>query len=204
MPSEPPGGAPLPAPPRRGPRRLWALASAGALLLSLAWGAPLPQASPGDQKAEEYDLKAVYLYNFLQFVQWPEARRDATLVIGVVGETPLARALETLQGSLEKGGKRPIRVVRFGVYRAGLDLGSCHLLFLAPSEQQEFGKILAELSGAPVLTVADGGDFLEAGGMIALTVSRGKLRWMINRPPADRAGLRFNAQMLRLAIKVVE
>lgn len=202
MPSEPRGVASGPA--RTRPRRFRALAAAGTLLLSLAWGAPLPQASYGEQKVEENDLKAVYLYNFLQFVQWPESRRGAPLVIGVVGETPLARALEALQASLEKGGKRPIRVVRFGAWREGLDLGSCHLLFLAPSEQPEYGRILAGLSGTPVLTVADDGDFLEAGGMIALTVNQGKLRWMINRPPADRAGLRFNAQMLRLAIKVVE
>jgi len=188
--------------------RLLGLASIGALFLSLGWGASLPQASYGEQKVEESELKAVYLYNFLQFVQWPDSRRgsapDEALVIGILGDTPVSHSLEELQSSLSKGGKRPIRVTQFGPWREGLGLGSCHLLFLGPSERRNFGRILAELGGAPVLTVADADTFLESGGMIALLEDQGKLRWMINRRSADKAGLRFNAQMLRLAIKVVE
>lgn len=192
---------------RLGRLRFCGLAAAGALFLSVVCAEPLPRAGHAEQRVEESELKAVYLYNFLQFVQWPEPRRGEPadeLVIGIVGDTPVRQSLEALQASVSKGGKRPIRIADFGPWREGLDLASCHLIFLAPSERQRFGAILAELAGLPVLTVADVEDFLDAGGMIALTESRGKLRWMINRRPADEAGLRFSAQMLRLAIRVLE
>lgn len=194
--------------PGCGSHRALGLTAVGVLFLSLVCAAPPPPASGGGQQVGENELKAVYLYNFLQFVQWPEPRPGATpngaLVIGIVGETPLRQPLEALQASLSAGGRRPIRIVSFGPWREGLDVSSCHLLFLGPSEQQNFGRILAGLGGLPVLTVADAGNFLGSGGMIALTESQGKLRWTINRRAADKVGLRFGAQMLRLALKVME
>lgn len=201
MPSDPRAG-------RFGPRSSRGLATACVLLVSLAWGVLSPQASPGEQKVEANQLKAVYLYNFLQFVQWPESRRGPAagepFVIGIVGDTPLNETLEALQATLREGGRRPIRVIHFGPFRDEIDLASCHLLFVGASERGNFTRILDRLKGTPVLTVADAGGFLESGGMIGLTESGGRIRWMINRPPAERAGLRFNTQMLRLAIKVVE
>lgn len=182
------------------------LAATGFLALFLTWAAPAPQASYGEQRVEENELKAVYLYNFLQFVQWPDTRRgvspEGALVIGLLGDTPLDRSLEALRSTLSESGKRPIRVTHFGDYREGLDLGSCQLLFLSASERPHFGAIVDRLRYSPVLTVSDAADFLDSGGMIALVLSQGRLRWMINRLPAEKAGLRFSAQMLRLALRV--
>lgn len=189
-----------------GLRRAGGLAAVGLLTLSLAWAAPSPPPSYGEQRVEANELKAVYLYNFLQFVQWPRARRGTspeTLVLGLLGDTPLDRSLAALQSTLSASGKRPIRVIHLGPYREGTELGSCHLLFLGESERQNFRAVVDRLGASPVLTVSDATDFLDYGGMIALVEHEGRLRWMINRVPAERAGLRFNAQMLRLAIRVL-
>lgn len=192
---------------RVGLRFLGVLAAA-AMLLSLVWAAPPPQEQAAEQRVGANELKAVYLYNFLQFVQWPEPRRGAAPAspptIGVLGDTPLNRTLEELQATLGESGKGPIRVIRFGPHREGLDLGSCQLLFVGASESGQFDRIIGALRNSPVLTVADAGGFLESGGMIALVESEGRLRWMVNRAAAEKAGLRFNAQLLRLAIKVLE
>ncbi|HZH99862.1 MAG TPA: YfiR family protein, partial [Flavisolibacter sp.] len=40
--------------------------------------------------AKEYQVKAVFLYNFTQFVEWPAAAGQATqpFVIGILGTDP--------------------------------------------------------------------------------------------------------------------
>jgi hypothetical protein len=168
----------------------------------------MPQLSYAEQKvAQEYELKAVYLYNFLQFIQWPESQRmlskDGAMVIGIVGESPFGKAFEELQATIGKSGKKPVRVIYYGAYREGLNMRNCHILFVSASEKKNFAKIIADLGGSPVLTVADTEGFLSAGGMIELVKDRGKIRWTINRAQADEAGLRFSSQLLTLAIKVV-
>ena len=178
------------------------------LLVPFVWAVPMQQVSYGEQQAaQEYELKAVYLYNFLQFVQWPESSlrsKDRAMVIGIVGDSPFGEAFEELQATIRKSGTRPVRVIHYGRYREGLDMRNCHILFVSASEKQNFAKIVADLRGVPVLTVADTENFLSSGGMINLVRSQGKIRWMINRAQADKAGLRFSAQLLSLAVKVVE
>lgn len=183
------------------------------LLISLwvtgVWAVPLQRVGHAQQQAvQEYELKAVYLYNFLQFVQWPDAKRpvskDGTLVIGIVGVSPFGTALADLQSDIQKSGMKPVRIVHYGDYEADMDLTTCNLLFVSASEKNNFRGIIAGLGHAPVLTVADSENFLSSGGMINLVQRNAKIRWSINRTAADRAGLRFSSQLLNMAVKVVE
>ena len=68
------------------------------LLLALALGAcAAPPATAQTAPSREYQIKAVFLFNFLQFVDWPAASfpDDATpLRIGVLGDDPFGPALE--------------------------------------------------------------------------------------------------------------
>jgi hypothetical protein len=178
------------------------------LLVPFELAVSVEQVSYAEQKvAQEYELKAVYLYNFLQFIQWPESQRmlskDGAMVIGIVGESPFGSAFEELEATIPKTGKKPIKVIYYGPYREGLNMRNCHILFVSASEKKNFAKIIADLRGSPVLTVADTEGFLSAGGMIELVKAQGKIRWTINRPQADEAGLRFSAQLLSLAVRVV-
>ncbi|HVV02776.1 MAG TPA: YfiR family protein, partial [Puia sp.] len=58
--------------------------------LSLVAQAPL---------SREYELKAIFLYNFAQFVEWPPAafsNNEAPLVIGVIGKNPFGDRLKDI------------------------------------------------------------------------------------------------------------
>ena len=182
-------------------------------VLSLVWAVPPVRVSYAVQKqAKEYELKAVYLYNFLQFVQWPDRKhadtRDRTMVIGIVGDSPFGDALDDLERSVRRSGMQPVRFAYFKSLHAGMPdfraLADCDLLFIASSERDRFGDIVEGLKNAPVLTVADADGFLPSGGMISLVPSGGKIRWMINREAVERSGLRISAQLLTMALKVFD
>ncbi|MDD2853715.1 MAG: YfiR family protein [Desulfuromonadaceae bacterium] len=167
-----------------------------------------PQSScSARQKASENELKAVYLYNFLQFVQWPSEQgrwsKDNAKIIGVVGDSPFGTALAELQINVNQKVTNPIRVIYYGRYHEDMNLNACHLLFVSESEKQHIGKIMSAVKGSPVLTVSDVDDFISSGGMIALVRENGKIRWMINRGLTDKAGLRLSSQLLSIALRVV-
>jgi len=171
---------------------------------------PATAAKPRDYPAtvEEYQLKAVYLFNFLHFVRWPERRCGAAGTqlreIAVVGENPFGDVLASLQEKLNETQQQPLSLVFFGPYRKGMKLGDCCILFISSSERDRIPQIINGLGDAPVLTVSDAEGFIEAGGMVEL-ISRGnKIRWAINRGPVQRAGLRLSAKLLDIALQVVE
>lgn len=164
------------------------------LLACLGLGSARADAPP----VRETQLKAVFLFNFAQFVDWPGgafATPDAPLVIGVLGEDPFGEVLdEVVRG--ERVGGRPLVVRRF---RAVEEVDQCHLLFVGRSEAGRAGRILAALKGRPVLTVADMEDFAVRGGMIRFVTDRGRIRFRINLEAAKDAGLVLSSKLLRPA-----
>ena len=190
-------------------------ALSGLLVVLLFLPAPVlhPQVHPQAVSSQqlviaEYQLKAVYLYNFLHFVKWPKnaGAPDGAgpNIIGVVGKSPFGDTLAEIKASLPGAKQKGIAIISFGPYRQGMDLSRCHLLFVSASEQKNFSSIVNDLKGKSVLTVADHDKFLAAGGMINLINYKGKVRWEINREPVQQAGLRLSAKLLAIAVTIVD
>lgn len=146
----------------------------------------------------ELQVKAAFILNFAAFVEWPpSAFRDATapLVVGVYGEDPFGPALdEILAGEVTR--ERSFIVRRL---RPGADPTGCHILFVSDSERRRWSGVLASLRRQPVLTVGNGPDFNEAGGIIEFVTERGRIRFRINVQAAEAAGLVLSSKLLRLA-----
>lgn len=164
----------------------------------------------GGRQATEYQIKAVYLYNFLLFVEWPDsggtgkADGNRSIIIGIVGEDPFGKSFKEVEGKRVLAGKRRLEVKRFGRYRKKRDLSGCDLLFVCKSEKKNFPEILGPLKEKPVLTVGEWSGFLDAGGMINLVKIKNRIRWEINRTPVKKAHLKLSAQLLRNATRVVK
>jgi hypothetical protein len=184
---------------RRWDRR-WQAVVTCLLLSGLAWSAPT--ALTGTTATREYRVKAVFLFNFTQFVEWPAgtfAHANTPLVIGVLGEDPFGAYLdETVRGETANG--RPLIVAR---YRRVQEIGDCQVLFISRSETDRLEQILASLVGKPVLTVGDVEGFAGRGGMIDLATVVGKTQLRINLQAAMAAQLTLSSKLLRPA-KIVD
>ena len=171
-------------------RRLGLLAMA----LGIFAAAPLP-AQPGAVK--EYHIKALFLFNFIQFVEWPDdafSSADAPLVIGVLGDDPFGEVLdEVVRGETIKN--RPISVKRS--HRLS-DLAGCQLIFISRSESRRLEETLRELENRPVLTVGETDRFAHRGGIIAFYPDGKKVRFEINPSTARRVGLKISSELLGL------
>ena len=151
------------------------------------------------QASREYDVKAVFLYNFASFVEWPEAaftNPDAPFVIGVLGNDPFGRALEdVIKG--ERGKNRPLQIKRM---TGTDDVSGCHILFICASEAPKLVQILQRCRGKPVLTVADIPGFAETGGgMIGFRTEASRLRLEINLAQLRGSQLTVSSKLLRVA-----
>jgi len=147
-------------------------------------------------RASEYQVKAVFLYNFAQFVEWP-AIPDAQkpVIIGILGEDPLGAFLdETVRG--EHLGLRPFEIVR---YRQLAGIDTCNILFISRSENERVAQILATLGNRPILTVSDGDDFAKRGGMIQFVNDQNRIRLRINLEAAQAANVTISSKLLRVA-----
>lgn len=167
------------------------------LVLALLLGAA-PVAARA-QSSREYDLKAVLLFNLSRFVEWPAtsfAAPGSPLLIGILGDDPFGKVLdEVVRPEIHHG--HPLQIVRSSSLAA---LQNCHILFISASQRDQLPRILPELQGRPILTVADFDPFVGRGGMVGLRRSDGgKIQLRIDLRAARGAGLVVSGKLLQVA-----
>lgn len=171
------------------------------LLAVSLWMLVSPGAAAQSPVANEYEVKAAFIYNFIRFVEWPAARfesADAPYLVCVAGGNPFGTALDEVLAD-RTAGDRAIQTRSIAVIDP--TASACHVTFVGAPERDIAAAAANNHPG--VLTVGEGIGFAEAGGIIALTVADRKVRFAINVKRAEMAGLRISSQLLRLA-EIVE
>jgi len=175
----------------------------------------------------QYDTKAGYLLNFMEFIEWPSdsfPETNSPIVLGVIGQDPFGAELDKLQDTVVSGRKLKIRRFKGALEFRGeetpgrrqdslalkrakkiAELRSCHMLFVSTSENNFLPMIFKPLKGASVLTVSESASetFAREGGVINLLDGGDKVRIEINLDAAERARLKISSKLLSLA-KVIK
>lgn len=149
-----------------------------------------------DAPSREYQLKAAFIYNFAQFIEWPDkafAKANSPIVITVLGDNPFGNVLD----QVTKGKQIRGREIVVHYEKNPANIGQTHILFIGAPHNQNPGQILGGLNG--VLTIADTDNFSGAGGMIRFFSEENKLRFEINTKATDKAGIKVSAKLLQLA-----
>lgn len=148
--------------------------------------------------SKEYQIKAAFLFNFAQFVEWPATaftNAAEPFCIGILGNDPFGAALdETVQG--ETINNRKIIIERSQRIE---DLKNCQMIFISKSEKEHLAEILSQLDSQSVLTVSEFEGFAKRGGGINFYLEKDKVRFEINSTIAQRNGLKISSQLLSLA-----
>jgi YfiR/HmsC-like len=166
-------------------------------LAALLLAAPLVGASVEAQSVtDEAQVKAMFVYNFLKFVEWPGESRRASepFVVLIVGEGSTADATARFLES-KTIGERPVFVRRT---RWDQSLAGARAAFVIERDAKKLRRILAAAAAAGVLTIGEGESFTTSGGVIGLLVEDRKVRFDVDTSAAQVAGLRVSSKLLAL------
>lgn len=152
-------------------------------------------------RVEEYPAKVALLYNFAKFVTWPKntfKSDNSPFIIGILGENEFGEALKTIANKTIHG-----RTIKIRQFRNISDFEPSQILFTNSTLLDRFLRtnpgLLDKLS---VLTVGQDKGFLNAKGILLLTVEKDHLVFKINLDSARRANIEIRANLLNLAAKV--
>jgi hypothetical protein len=151
-----------------------------------------------DDAPKEYQVKAAFIYNFVQFTQWPDSAfsaSDSPLVVAVFGSNPFGDSLQKAMDG-KKLGNHPIVVKQFDSTDS---IPSCHVLFVAASEEGRLNDVFRSAADHPILTIGEATTFCDKGGAMRFLIDDGKIRFEVNLDAVKRAGLHISAKLLNLA-----
>ena len=167
-------------------------------MIVIAWLVLGQRAEGQNAGFKESEVKAVFLFNFAEFVEWPAAafpNRQSPFVIGILGDDPFGRLLDdVVKGEVVRG--RALVVQRF---RRVEDIGVCQILFVGQFDAEEYAHIFVTLARRPILTVGDTDGFTIRGGVIRFVTAQSRIRLKVNMDAARVANLTINSNLLRSA-----
>lgn len=143
----------------------------------------------------EYQVKASYLYNFIQFITWPNDvfGDDGKFNVCVLGAERFGGALDAFVGERIEGHEIALRRLE---QPTPAQTAHCHMLFISSGEITS----AETTSKHGLLVIGESPGFLERGGAINLVEVNGRIRFEINQHTAQRAGLVVSSRILSLAI----
>ncbi len=154
------------------------------------------------EKPSEYNVKAVYLFNFANFVTWPELDRvDSTVPfrIGVLGINPFGDALEgVIEGENVDG--HPIVIE---VADSADKLNSCQIVYMSETGHSQLETILGQFADNQILTVGEAEGFIELGGVVGFVTGDKRIQFELNMVVARAVGLDISSRLQRVASRVI-
>lgn len=160
-------------------------------------GLPKPGGPPKKNalsKDEEYEKKAIYIFNFTKQVDWPATMKGDKFVIGVLGSSPLYDKLKKTAGDKRAAGK-PIEIKTFSVS----NLQPCQVLYVTHAQIGEMAKVRALLKNSATLIITEEGYWSGGSSHVNFYVDDTRLRYQLNKPAAEKAGLKITQEMIKFA-----
>lgn len=144
------------------------------------------------------DVKALFLYNFANFVRWPAeafANSPDSLKMCIFGAADLGVFLDQVNGTRIRD--KQLNVIKTSEMK---DIESgCHVLFVSAEKQSFLPQLINAIQHIYVLSVSDVEDFARSGGVISILRTSDKLSFEINLDTALKNGLLISSDLLSMA-----
>ncbi len=155
------------------------------------------------EMSNEYQAKAVLLYNIINFTRWPDntfANETSAYSICILGEDPYSDIFAQMSDWKVKGRSLKTRQLQTKVNDQALQ--SCHILIIRLTKQSDILRFTEKSQSLSILSISEQNNDRPAMAMINFSIVQSRISFSVNRSSANSAQIDFSSQMLRLASQV--
>ena len=150
-------------------------------------------------KAQDvHKFQSIFIYNFSKFIQWPAEYENGEFIIGVLGESPITKHLESMASVKKVRGQKFI-IKKF----SSVDqITKCHMLYIPSNKSASLQKCLKGIGSNATLIITDKPGMAENGSSINFLIVDGKPKFELNKVSTTKHKLKVSSQLSKLAILI--
>lgn len=151
------------------------------------------------QATEEYQVKAAFLYKFIDYIKWNQAGNHPVFTIAVLGKSDVKDHLMEIASEKKINGKGIV----VQQYESLNDVPeNVQMVFISKRSSVYLSDVVNKYRHSPILIVTEEPGYAIKGSHINFILTDGKIKFEINLNALRKAGLDASAQLLKLAIIV--
>mgnify|MGYP006298725149 CR=1 FL=1 len=143
-------------------------------------------------------MKAVFIYNFTKYIEWPAEYKSGDFVIGVLGSSPVTAELAKY-AETRKAGSQNI-VVR--TYSSVGEISKCHMIYIPAEKSGELSSVISQINGNSTLIITEQSGLAKSGSGINFISNNDQVEFELNQGNITNYGMKINSKLTELG-KVV-
>jgi hypothetical protein len=146
-------------------------------------------------EANEYNIKAMFVLNFMKYVEWPETGKEDVFKIGIAGESELYDALRLMTTNQNESSKIKIEKAKPDFVE------NFQILIISRNESKKIEEWSKKYQGKGVLIISEECKTANNAAINLLNVDN-KIRFEINHTQARLGGVKISSKLSNLAVTV--
>lgn len=143
-------------------------------------------------QAQDDKFKAIFVYNFTKYVNWPA--QDGDFMIHILGAGAIADEIDQI--AMKKTvGNQSIRVNRIGALG---EISRGNILYITAARNDVLAEALVVARNKNILVVTEKANSCKGGSGINFVSKDGKLGFEISRSNIESCGLSVSTDLLKL------
>ena len=143
-------------------------------------------------------IKAVFIYNFTKYIEWPKTYKEGEFTIGIIGESPLYSEL-TKMTQTKKVANQSLQVKKFS---SADEVSKCHILYLSKNKSGEISSLLKSLKNNSTLIVTEQAGLVDKGAGINFIIKDNRQKFELNKRNVEKYKLKVSSSLEALAFTV--
>jgi len=144
-------------------------------------------------------LKAIFIYNFTKYIEWPATSKSGNFKIGILGDYSSLKEELTKMASVKKVGLQTIEVVS---YNSVNDVKDAQIIFITESKNNSIGGVLGKIAGKSTLVLCDTESMAKKGAGISFFTAENKQKFALNTANVTKYNLKLSSTLTKLAAVV--
>jgi hypothetical protein len=146
-------------------------------------------------------IKAVYIYNFTRYFEWPSNMREGNFIICTVGtNTGITNELNKLAAQKMVGNQK----IEIKSATTISDAGKANMIFLLGENSSLLKDAMNQYKGKGTLVITEKTGMAKAGSVINFIIQENKQKFELNTASAQKTGLKVSSNLKDLAVQVYD
>jgi hypothetical protein len=142
------------------------------------------------------NAQALFIYNFLRHINWPDGSDQETFVIGVYGDSPVYQQLQQFTVN-RKIGTKTIVLRRIS---SASDASFCQMVFVPEQNSSKISGLKKQIGNKSCLIVGEQEGSNAIGSTIEFLIQDNKLKFRIDEERAKQQNLTFSRALIDMAV----
>lgn len=144
---------------------------------------------------EPHDVKRMFIYHFIKYIEWPEASNNK-FTIGVMNDKQMYEKLQNSFAGTGKDGKKYI----VKQISSAEEVQGLNLLYIPRNMNRHAEQAIEALKGKPTLVITDRFGMGQKGSCINFKEGNNTMKFEMNLQAMQQAGLKVAGQLKQVAI----